>query len=292
MNEHAYELMRLCQVAGGWSHYWRKNPAQSAWYPSGNPATIPPQWLESDLWFSVNAVNARNPRGAGHRVQNAHVDAVRVIYADVDAIGAPMPLAPSITVSSGRGEHHYWLLDSAIDATLARDLQRRWVHFCKADPAAVDLARVLRVPGTVNTKNGRRVTVTNWQPHLTYSPDDMLAQLPISPTVRVAGKPIVAESTTALTGEGVDVISRILRSRQGGEFTALYNGQHTYRSASEADAALCRLVSWWVDGDAGAMLAIWKTSALWREERCNDDYVARTLAHGKTGARNVATMGR
>ena len=289
----AYELIRLCQVAGGWAHYWRK-PATSAWYPSGKPASMPAQWLDADLWFSVNAVNARNPRGAAHRVQNAHVDAVRVIYADVDAAGASMPMPPSVTVSSGRGTHAYWLLDTAIDAALAGELQYRWVHRCKADPAAVDLARVLRVPGSVNTKNDATVTVTTWQPHLTYTADDMLAEChDIAPRVRDVGKHREGQNfQAALTAKGADVVSAILRSKQGSEFTALYNGQHTYRSASEADAALCRLVSWWVDGDAGAMLAIWKTSALWREERCNDDYVQRTLAHGKTGVRNVATVGR
>ena len=82
------------------------------------------------------------------------------------------------------------------------------------------------------------------------------------------------------------MIAAILRSKQAGEFTALYNGVHTYRSASEADAALLRMVAWWVRGDTDSMLAIWRESGLWRPERCTPSYVARTLAHGLTGCRN------
>lgn len=81
-----------------------------------------------------------------------------------------------------------------------------------------------------------------------------------------------------------EIGAAILRSRQGSEFAALYAGQHNYRSHSEADAALLRLVAWWVKGDTAAMLAIWQGSALWRADR-GADYVTRTLQHGLTGCR-------
>ena len=170
MNDQARELIRLCQVPNGWAHYWRKNPAMSAWHPSGKPAGIPAQWMESDLYFSVNAVTGNNPRGAGHRVKVAYVQKVQVIFNDVDDLaGATMPLQPSIVVNSGRGEHRYWLLESPIDSTMATELQRQWVYRCGADHAAVDLARVLRVPGSVNTKNGARARVTSWEPDRRYT---------------------------------------------------------------------------------------------------------------------------
>ena len=102
--------------------------------------------MESDLYFSVNAVTGSNPRGTAHRVQNAYVQKVQVVYCDVDDLaGATMPLQPSIVVNSGRGEHRYWLLESPIDSTMATELQRAWVYRCGADHAASDLARVLRL---------------------------------------------------------------------------------------------------------------------------------------------------
>lgn len=289
MNEKAYaeQLIRLCQAPNGWAHYWRKNPAMSAWHPSGKPAGIPAQWLESDLYFSVNAVTGNNPRGTAHRVQNAYVQKVQVVYCDVDANGASMPLQPSIVVNSGRGEHRYWLLDTPIDATMAAGLQRAWVHRCGADHAAVDLARVLRVPGSTNTKNGARVTVTSWEPDRRYTAEQLRKEIgDTPPPVRaIESSGTVKQPQRAKDAPGI--VSRILASRQREEFARLYSGQHDYHSASEADAALCRLVAWWVQGDAAQMMAIWQGSALWREERCNDDYVARTIQHGLSGNRTV-----
>ena len=293
MNDQARELIKLCQVPNGWAHYWRKNPAgipahMSAWHQSGKPAGIPAIWMESDLYFSVNAVSGNNPRGPAHRVQNAYVQKVQVVYCDVDDLdSATMPVQPSIVVNSGRGEHRYWLLDTPIDATMAAGLQRAWVYRCGADHAAVDLARVLRVPGSTNTKNGARVTVTAWEPDRRYTAAQLWKEIgDTPPPVRA-----IESSGTLMQpkqrGDAPGIVSRIERSRQGSEFARLYNGKHTYPSASEADAALCRLVAWWVKGDTAQMLAIWQGSALWREERCNDDYVARTIQHGLSGNRTV-----
>lgn len=282
-NDRSRELIRLVQTPGHWAHYWRKNPPLSAWFASGKPARVPQAWLDADLYFSVNAVDAGNPRGPGHRVQNAHVRQVRVVYADLDGAGASMPLQPSIVVNSGRGEHHYWLLDTPIDAAMATELQRRWVHRCGADPAATDLARVLRVPGSVNSRNGQRVTVTVWEPGRRYAAAQLWEEIGCIPSpVREVGNDRTI-TTPSQGGGATGIVSRILASRQGSEFAALMAGEHRYASHSEADAALLRLVAWWVKGDTAAMLAIWQSSGLWRADRCNDDYIRRTLQHGLTG---------
>lgn len=277
------ELIRLCQAPGHWAHYWRKNPPLSAWFASGKPARVPQAWLDADLYFSVNAVDAGNPRGPGHRVQNAYVRQVRVVYADLDSAGASMPVQPSIVVNSGRGEHHYWLLDTPIDAAMATELQRRWVHRCGADPAATDLARVLRVPGSVNSRNGQRVTVTVWEPGRRYAAAQLWEAIGCIPSP-VRAIPTVTNSLPSQAKGAPDVIASILRSRQADEFQRLFAGQHNYASHSEADAALLRLVAWWVKGDTAAMLAIWQGSALWRPGR-GDDYVRRTIQHGLSGCR-------
>ena len=292
MNDQARELIRLCQVPNGWAHYWRKNPAgipMSAWHQSGKPAGIPAIWMESDLYFSVNAVSGDNLRGAKHKTKNAYVQRVQVIYNDVDDLdSATMPVQPSIVVNSGRGEHRYWLLESPIDATMAAELQRQWVYRCGADPAVSDLARLLRVPGSINTKNGARARVTSWEPERRYTAEQLwkeIGDIPPLPVRAIESFGTVKQPQRAK--DAPDIVSRILKSRQREEFARLYSGQHNYHSASEADAALLRLVAWWVQGDTAQMMAIWQGSALWREERCNDDYVQRTLQHGQTGNRTV-----
>ena len=104
------------------------------------------------------------------------------------------------------------------------------------------------------------------------------------------GQPPVRESThvdkifPSQAGNAAGIVSRILRSRQGSEFAALMAGSHNYRSHSEADAALTRMISWWCKGDTAAMLAIWQSSQLWRPDR-GADYIRRTLQHGLSGCR-------
>jgi len=73
---------------------------------------------------------------------------------------------PSLVVHSGHGIHAYWLFDKAwvfddeTDRLYAADVVRQWeltVHesarqFGRVLDSVGDLARILRVPGTVNTK--------------------------------------------------------------------------------------------------------------------------------------------
>lgn len=79
-------------------------------------------------------------------------------------------LAPSIVVNSGHGLHAYWLLNEAwtfisddAERERAVTFSRRWARTVQAVAKALsfdvdstfDLARVLRVPGTINHKNKR-----------------------------------------------------------------------------------------------------------------------------------------
>lgn len=87
---------------------------------------------------------------------------------------AAYPAAPSLIVNSGHGWHAYWLLDAPFmfsnteDRNRAADLMRGWQAIAQIAGASIgchvdsthDLARVLRVPGTFNVKNGGHVPVT------------------------------------------------------------------------------------------------------------------------------------
>jgi P4 family phage/plasmid primase-like protien len=70
-------------------------------------------------------------------------------------------LPPSIIVDSGRGLHGYWLLDEPLDVREATSNDHPAVEALRGlrrvfdgDPAVCDLARVMRLPGTHNTKYG------------------------------------------------------------------------------------------------------------------------------------------
>lgn len=88
----------------------------------------------------------------GRKVEN--VTGVRAVWVEADG-GATLDsfhLPPSILVQSRNGQHAYWLLreDQAVsDLKLA--VQTLAVHY-RTDPNVTDVARVLRVPGTLHQK--------------------------------------------------------------------------------------------------------------------------------------------
>jgi len=153
---------------GGWGHLWQR-PGKSYWI---NPqelghalARLDDRWA-TDAYFGVHP--AASAKGAHERARAEDIVAASALFADFDAddrdpqtllarIEAIQP-APSVIVASGGGYHAYWLLaepvalaDEAARADWAA-IQRWWVRHVGADPAACDLARLLRVPGTMNGK--------------------------------------------------------------------------------------------------------------------------------------------
>lgn len=97
---------------------------------------------------------------------------LRACYVDVDgtdnlddvldALRAARLPAPSFVVFSGRGMHLYWLLQPTPCTALpvwqrVQDALVKALASIKADPAARDCVRVLRLVGTKNAKNGQEV---------------------------------------------------------------------------------------------------------------------------------------
>lgn len=136
--------------------------------------------LAGDIWFGVNPVlgPARINQGRGTA---ADVVRLAAVYADldikssgmasfedawavVDDLSTMLNARPSVTVLSGHGIQPYWPLDTTSGPATggdARALLRRWGRLVMyvaetrgghAD-MVFDLARVLRVPGTMNFKD-------------------------------------------------------------------------------------------------------------------------------------------
>lgn len=97
-----------------------------------------------------------------------------------------LPAAPSVIIDSGAGYHCYWLLDEPFliktpaDRERAKQLQTRWVEFVKSDDDSKDLARVLRIPGTLNYKYTppRPVTFVRAEFDRLYTLDALEDELP------------------------------------------------------------------------------------------------------------------
>jgi hypothetical protein len=113
---------------------------------------VPGLWLDIDIAGPNHKDSYRLPLGA----------------AEAHALIGLYDLDPSFVVNSGGGLHAYWLFDEPINASDAGALLARWAATWAelAHKAGLrvdnvfDIARVLRVPGTYNQKNGAHKPVT------------------------------------------------------------------------------------------------------------------------------------
>ena len=75
------------------------------------------------------------------------------------------------------------------------------------------------------------------------------------------------EITGAADLDDSALIEKIKRSKSGARFSPLWAGDITgYKSASEADMALCNILAWWTNCDAGRIDRLFRQSGLMREK--------------------------
>ena len=165
---------------------WTLPDRRSHWLAS--PQEADQDWGERDVYTSVSLPHPDAKTPATRRVSAAEAHAIPGLWADVDYTddahtkpGLPAQAdalrvlmqdveTPTILVSSGHGYQPWWMfdepwiLDTDEDRAQAQMLVRWWqTRLAAALDAAMDsthdLARVLRVPGTLNRK-GEPVPVT------------------------------------------------------------------------------------------------------------------------------------
>ena len=108
-----------------------------------------------------------------HRGRRADLAECPALWADIDtgkmgldkdkvvAALRTLPFPPSVIVDSGGGLHAYWLLNEAIDVTVdagdttgesVTSALKQLAGICAGDLKVCELARVMRLPGTANSK--------------------------------------------------------------------------------------------------------------------------------------------
>lgn len=119
-------------------------------------------------FFCVGTVPEGTMAPAGESVRRkANIAENVFLHADVDAKGITvdlaearrrieaLPLPPSIIVNSGNGLHVYWLLNEPVVPDEAFEgLLRQLADLVGGDPSVVDRSRLMRLPGSHNTKDG------------------------------------------------------------------------------------------------------------------------------------------
>lgn len=133
----------------------------------------------SDVYFGVGARRGRNGK-------KEHVAYIAALWADIDApledaCGklAAFPLPPSAIVASGYGVHAYWLLRepfsfSELEERDYAEARLRGLASRLGADSVWDLPRVMRVPDTVNHKNGEAppVEIVEFHPSRRYNLSD------------------------------------------------------------------------------------------------------------------------
>lgn len=183
----------------GWLNLFSINPTTGQrhvdWYTTNQTAEMAAQAAAigdtRDVWYGM--ASRTHQLDQGRRGGKEDCKDIGALWADIDIAGTnhanvagqlptddnqarqmirDFPLKPSIIVASGNGYHLYWLLAEPMavdDATTTLDRwAATWAHHATTHGCAVDnvfdLPRVLRVPNTINHKNGERkpVTILTW----------------------------------------------------------------------------------------------------------------------------------
>ncbi len=144
------------------------------WLRDKDPAVFTPKQLETEdpqplntegygVYFYPNYASVvNNPRKF---LDGADIDTFQYVFVDMDLkegvyatktafleMLANFPLTPTWVVDSGRGIHAYWEVQD-LDAMSFLRLQRRLARHLKTDPAVSKIKQVMRVAGTLNTKD-------------------------------------------------------------------------------------------------------------------------------------------
>jgi len=288
-----YDLLTHLWRGGQYAHWWAKTSTskQSMWFATSQPADIAVSWLKQmDFYYTVNPLGSHADRSVHHKSGNDDVIAVNTLIAEFDdkdyagnATGHAQTLtpAPSVVIHSGGGVHCYWLLDTPylVPDRPARariaDIEKRWNTYIGGSVGVNDIARVLRIPGSLNFKYSpaRQVTICAWHLDRLYRLADLEALLPPAPVLATGG-PRVPNSMA-----DQDLLDLARKASNGAKFGRLWAGTLTDYGGdhSSADLGLCALLAFWTGRDKARMDTLFRQSGLMREKWERQGYREDTL---------------
>lgn len=305
-----YELITHLWRGGKYGYYWTPDDGQGEkytfWLTAQKPGdaidNIPKLFLDKDAYFAVNPSIIR--RSEHERASKTDIVAVNGFYCEFDC---PTPEAkeaaakkiqawkihPACVVDSGGGYHVYVLLRAPLtDIKRAADLQWAFAQFAGGDTSVNDLARVLRIPGTTNHKakygpNGAPVTIVEWDMTQQHELSDLEAIL--QPYIDQRNAKVCAippKINTTLTVDDDRLLSALFRSKNGGDYQRLWNGDLSVCEGnhSRCDQYLCDGLAWVTARDIACMDRLFRKSGLMRDKWNRDDYRKLTLENAANSA--------
>ena len=321
----AVRLLQRLGRGGEWRYLWikeRNGTKRTVWQRTSAPITLP-QPDGADVYFSVNpsdkagtdtqrALAAPTPKKPGHPL----VAVVNCLYAEYDNVSLTDVLAqlkergvpePSTCVFSGGGIHAYWFLTEPLRLTPENrshvmDAQAGWNVYVGGEKEAKDIARILRLPGTVNCKperasNGKPPTVRvvlERDHEYTFAQLDSMATAYVP--VQAAKEGGEETMPTLSSATDIELWDLMLRSKNGADIGRLkvgdlsgYVGRDGKPNHSSADIALCNHLAFWTGKDAGRMDRMFRQSKLARHKWEREDYRNMTIDKAIAGCSEVYT---
>lgn len=139
-----------------------------------------------------------NPRNTNRKGNEANIKFIVALYADLDGDEvqqlkklAAIPYSPTIVIGSGHGIHAYWILKEPAEVNKStKAINKGITNRLEADHC-FDLCRILRLPGTINSKvadKPTKVRILQFNPdnkynldtfemYADYSGDDLIQEL-------------------------------------------------------------------------------------------------------------------
>ena len=146
------------------------------------------------FYFCVSTVNQQADDEKYLRRTRNHTQCAYLIGLDDIGTKANAPnLEPSYKIETSEGNFQWGYLINPYELDGAEGENTKYYEACvqglinagMSDPGAVGSYRLLRIPGSINTKpenNGWRSQVTHWQPDRTWDLADLMSELGIEPS--------------------------------------------------------------------------------------------------------------
>lgn len=250
-------------------------------------------------FFSVNGFKT------GSRKKTALSD-VNGIHVDIDGTGKTRDetlmemaeyLLPTIMNQTKNGFHCFWLLEKSITVddtnreemiTTVEGMNKRLIALFEGDKAASDVTRVLRVPGSIHTKdkaNPFTIKTVYENVENVYTLEELQKAFP----------PIIEEEKEIVYGKMEGDIKGIFdHMMKNPKISRLYNGDASDYNGdlSSADMAFCSHLAFWFQKDKEVMRNVWLGSPLGSREKTQSrkDYQDSTLDRAIERCMNTYTV--
>ena len=275
----------------------------SMWFEVGKAhslAKIQRNIAENHVYFGVHPSTLKRTRN--QRSIEAEIAAINCHYSEIDAkdfdgdfdeqkqaakkhVDGYEEFPPSVIIDSWGGYQNYWLFRDTIpvddgNREQMAKYQRAWVDYTGGDDGAKDLARILRLPGTLNHKpkygTPRPVKYVKADFDLVYDAVDLWRfldkRIAKAEAEAAAWAAEHAEDSATYDAGAIPADDSILLERMkngpksGAKFRALWDGNISAYDGnqSRADSALAFWLAFWTGSDQSRMDGLFRQSSLYR----------------------------